>query len=143
MYFFCQICKNNKDRYKLYNNEHYSQHMFDKYSISHVFTGIIYSLILQKPLYVLFASTIFECIENSNYVVERFRKVGWMNGLDTFINIIGDTLCVMSGYLIYSISTNKIKLIIMMIIFEIIFSIMKQMKEYTLTYCIKRTFTRV
>ena len=143
MYFLCSVCKTKKEKWVLYNNEHYSQHMFDKYSISHIYAGIIYSLIFVKPLYVFIASTVFECIENSSYVADQFRKAGWDNNYDTFINIFGDTVSVMFGYLIYSISTNKLKLVVMMIIFEILLSTMDQMKDYTLTHTIIRSFTKV
>ena len=143
MKILCPICKTNKEKLVLYNNDHYSQHMFDKYSISHIYAGLIYSLIFVKPQYVFLASIIFECLENTSYVAKRYKEAGWGLYYDTFINIFGDTICVMIGYLIYTIFTNKVSLIIIMLVVEVLLSILEQTKDYTLSYIMIRSFSKI
>jgi len=131
-YLLCDLCKDCKSKRVLYNNEHYNRHMFDLYSISHISAGIIYSLIFKKPEYVFAISIIFELIENSNYVRNLFKNLGFKSIDDTLINSIGDTFAVMVGYFIYSRVDNKFSLIILLIIIEILLNI--YLKDYSMTY---------
>ena len=141
MYLLCDLCKDCRSKQVLYNNDHYNRHMFDLYSISHISAGIIYSLILKKPEYVFAASIIFEVIENSSYMQNIFRQLGFKSIKDTLINIYGDTVAVMIGYYIYTKVQNKFNLIILLIVIETLMNI--YLREFSMSYLLIITLNQM
>ena len=98
--FLCPLCDSLKSKLKLFNQEHYNYHMFDNYSYMHIIWGIIYGLVFKDIKTVFLISSLFELIENSYPIVELLRKSGEVQISDTWINIIGYTICVIIGYFI-------------------------------------------
>lgn len=85
-----------------------SQQFFDIYSFSHVQGGIILYFLLSKLLQMSFKSAfiysiiigiIFEIIENSEISIKKFRKIYTKYTGDSIVNIIGDILCNILGFL--------------------------------------------
>jgi hypothetical protein len=115
--------------------------MFDLFTISHICVGIIYSLILKKPEYVFAASIIFEVIENSSYIANIFKDLGYESVNDTLINIYGDIVAVMFGYFIYSQVENKFNLIILLIVIETLMNI--YLREFSMSYLLIMTLNQM
>lgn len=133
------ICKYNNDfnhNMKLFDNKHYSNHMFDGFSLSHIYYGILYTAIFREWWMVLTVAIFFEIIENSPYISRKFRKNGYHNNKDSIINILGDLICAMIGFLIYTNTPKKYRLLILLvfIVNEIIFLSNKDLKEYSAIY---------
>ena len=141
MYLLCDLCTDCKSKKVLYNKDHYNRHMFDLFTISHICVGIIYSLILKKPEYVFAASIIFEIIENSSYIQNIFKDLGYTSVNDTLINIYGDTVAVMFGYFIYSQVENKFNLIILLIVIETLMNI--YLREFSMSYLLIMTLNQM
>lgn len=113
--FYC------KDRdYNIWNglDHHMSQHLFDHYSITHMLHGIImfnilvlYRGYLHINLYVtIIVSCVWEILENTNFIIEIYRKDALHNGYygDSIINSIGDIMCCIMGYYVSKmIGTHK------------------------------------
>lgn len=116
-HLLCPECKTLDDKLILFNNNHYSQHLFDDYSFTHIIWGIIYGLTLKKFKKTLMANFIFEFFENSFIIVNLYKRAGYVRTFDTWINIVGDTLCVLLGYLISKL--GKIKAIIILVSIEL------------------------
>lgn len=112
----CPICETYKDKLKLYNDNHDNYHLFDSFSFTHVSWGIIYGLILKKFKYILIANFSFEFIENSFIIVNLYKKMGYIRTYDTYINILGDTMSIITGYLLSKL--GKATSIIIIIILE-------------------------
>lgn len=121
-HFLCPECETLEDKLEVFSNKHYSQHLLDDYSFTHIIWGIIYGLTLKNLKNVLLANFIFEFFENSFIIVELYKKAGYERTFDTWINIIGDTLCVLFGYLISKL--GKIKAIIILVYIEIMLNIL-------------------
>ena len=88
----------------------YSKDFLDIYSFSHASWGMILFFIvdyLEIDFYyglyiVLLVKIIFEALENSEFVIRRYRKHYDKYYGDSFINIVGDILCGVLGYLFAS-----------------------------------------
>ena len=101
--------------YAIYINQawgssHTSQHLFDPYSFTHILhgvaffwlTGLIFSRLNAGWRYTIaiFAEALWEVIENSNYIIEKYREN--TASLDYFgdsvMNSIGDVLACTAGF---------------------------------------------
>lgn len=82
--------------------------IFDIYSFSHVTHGIMFYFILRalkiEPMMGLYISIIveilWEIIENTEYIIKKYRKIYKSYEGDSIVNIIGDVICTMMGYLL-------------------------------------------
>ncbi len=100
--------------------------IFDIYSFSHVTHGIMFYFILQslkiEPMLGLYISIIveilWEIIENTEYIIKKYRKTYKSYEGDSIVNIIGDIICAIMGYLLTH--TFPIVSIIYVIITEIV-----------------------
>lgn len=93
---------------------HNSQHVFDPYSLSHMLHGLIFFGLLWlprrwiDPRWRLVAATavevVWELLENSPLVIERYRSVTVSFGYegDSIINSLGDIVSFVAGYFIAS-----------------------------------------
>ena len=85
-----------------------SQQIFDIYSFSHVTHGILFYFILRslhvRPLSGLYLSILFsllfEIFENTDYIIQKYRKTYAAYKGDSIMNVVGDLLCVVVGYLL-------------------------------------------
>ena len=138
----CQYDKSVKHNLKLFHDDHYSNHMFDGYSLSHIYFGIFYGFIFRKWWLVLIIAIIFEVIENSGFVAKRFRQIGYEITYDSVVNIIGDLICNMIGFLIYYYVPFGYKwiLLVIFVLNEIIFFAIPRMREYTVVFLIYNFF---
>jgi hypothetical protein len=93
----CPLCPTLLQKLFPFNNEHYSQHAFDQYSIVHFSTGILLSLFIKKLSFVFILSRLFEFFENSKFFVNLNRKLGYKLPEDTLLNSIVDDICVVYG----------------------------------------------
>ena len=83
--------------------------IFDKYSLAHLLSGLLWFIItyiLEKSLFysffiLYFSHIVFEIMENSQLGININRDMGWYtyNG-DSGYNIIGDQLSVVVGFFI-------------------------------------------
>ena len=121
----------------LFNYHHYSphrsQHMFDIYSLTHIFWPLLIMFILKslfgkKPIYaliVIIICIIFEYIENLPKFVKKYRTIEKSDYQgDTIINVIGDMVTNLIGiYIGYNIQSNAIITLILVILYCVITSI--------------------
>lgn len=89
-----------------------SQHFLDPYSFTHLLHGVlffwlIYWLAPKWPvrtqlLLATVAEAAWEILENTNFVIERYRTATAALGYngDTVVNSLGDLLCCIVGFLI-------------------------------------------
>lgn len=89
-----------------------SQHLADPYSLTHVLHGVAFcgALALLFPrleasrrfLLAVLAEAIWEVIENTNYVIDRYREATAALGYtgDTVVNSVGDIAACALGFLI-------------------------------------------
>lgn len=101
-HFLCGKCTKLTDKLTLFNDEHLNSHLLDCFSFWHIIGGILLGLILKRVDYVILVNLLFEFIENTHLGVSFWIQSGVSNKheYDTYINIIGDTLCVMAGFYI-------------------------------------------
>jgi len=85
-----------------------SQQIFDIYSFSHIQGGILIYFLLCKFfnmllitafIYLIIIVFIFEIIENTEFVIKKFRKTYRRYKGDSIANIIGDIFCNILGFL--------------------------------------------
>tara|TARA_B100001123_G_C14925619_1_gene873571 strand:- start:7 stop:384 length:378 start_codon:yes stop_codon:yes gene_type:complete len=106
-----------------------SQELFDIYSWSHITHGILFYHFFsylkfptqQIIILSIVSEIIWEYIENTDYIIEKYRSHNFKNYKgDSYINIFGDILFSIIGiYLSYS---SKSFSIFIMILLEIILS---------------------
>lgn len=105
-YFFCQICKSFESKLELFNDSHTNMHLFDYWSFLHIIFGIFLGILFKNIIIVLIINFAFEFWENSYVGVNLWQNIGvsFPDKLDydTYINIIGDTICVLLGFYISS-----------------------------------------
>ena len=89
---------------------HCSQHLFDPYSFTHVLHGLLFyvaGLILVprvpfvwRLLMATFIECLWEVIENSEFIIHRYREVTISLGYegDSVINSLGDIGCCIFGF---------------------------------------------
>lgn len=79
--------------------------IFDIYSFSHVTHGIMFYFILQslkiEPILGLYISIIveilWEIIENTEYIIKKYRKTYKSYEGDSIVNMVGDVICTIMG----------------------------------------------
>jgi hypothetical protein len=78
-----------------------SQHLFDPYSFTHVLHGFVFCWLLGwlaphlswawRLWLAITAEAVWEVIENSNFVIQRYREAGALGYFgDTIVNSLGD-----------------------------------------------------
>jgi hypothetical protein len=93
----CPLCPTLLQKLFPFSNKHYSQHAFDQYSIVHLSTGILLSLFVKKLSIVFIISRIFEFFENSEFLININKKLGYKLPEDTLLNSVIDDICVVYG----------------------------------------------
>lgn len=90
--------------------KHNSQHLFDPYSFTHILHGVLYfwlaGLIFPRMSFArkFFLAVFFECLwevlENSNAVIERYRTATLALDYygDSIFNSLGDIFCCACGF---------------------------------------------
>ncbi len=93
-----------------WNSPHTSQHLFDPYTFTHILHGVLFfglaSLIFSRVSAVwrffiaIFAETAWEILENSNFIIEIYRKntasLDYFG--DSIFNSVGDVLACGVGF---------------------------------------------
>ena len=116
------------------NSPHNSKHLFDIYSLTHIFWLLLLSIICKNLFYnktipitlLIITSTLFELYENSNDQIIKYNRIE-VNSMgessyrgDSLINLIGDIISNLIGiYIAYEYS-NNISIIILILLFLII-----------------------
>ena len=85
-----------------------SQQVFDIYSFSHITHGILFFFILRslhiQPLMGLYITiiveTLWEIIENTDYIINKYRKTYKLYEGDSVVNMIGDVIFTIIGYIL-------------------------------------------
>mgnify|MGYP006149311219 FL=1 len=85
-----------------------SQQIFDIYSFSHITHGILFFFILQslhiQPLMglciTIIVETLWEIIENTDYIINTYRKTYKLYEGDSVVNMIGDVIFTIIGYIL-------------------------------------------
>ena len=127
--FLCTLCKDFDSKLECFNDYHTSQHLFDCWSFIHVIGGIALGLIFNSLIITLILNFLFEFVENTKYGVSFWEIIGISSNIDclnydTYINIIGDTICVLFGFYISTLGIkNSIYAIIALIIIFCISSV--------------------
>jgi hypothetical protein len=93
----CPICPTLLQKLFPYNDKHYSQHAFDQYSIVHFTTGLLLTLFIKKISIIFLFSRLFEFYENSQFLINIHKKLGYKLSEDSLLNSIVDDLCVGCG----------------------------------------------
>lgn len=93
-------------------SSHNSQHLLDAYSFSHVLHGVLFFWALAwllprvslgwRLFLAVVIETAWEVVENSPFVIERYRAATASLGYegDTIVNITGDLLSCVAGFLL-------------------------------------------
>lgn len=89
---------------------HNSQHLVDPYSFTHILHGILLGWlvawamrrapVIWKVAAVVGAEALWEVIENSRFVIQRYREatIGIGYEGDSIVNSLGDLLCCATGF---------------------------------------------
>lgn len=85
-----------------------NKQIFDIYSFSHVIHGILLFFILQalniQPLMGLYITIVVEILweifENTEYIINKYRKTYKLYDGDSIVNMIGDIICTIIGYIL-------------------------------------------
>ena len=85
-----------------------SQQIFDIYSFSHITHGILFFFILRslhiQPLMglciTIIVETLWEIIENTDYIINTYRKTYKLYEGDSVVNMIGDVIFTIIGYIL-------------------------------------------
>ncbi len=103
-----------------------SKQVFDIYSFSHITHGVLLYFLLKplnlsKKIYVaLFIEVLWEIFENTPYIINKYRRRKEYENYDgdSIVNIVGDCLCALLGYLIcaYSESAGVVLAIVLEVI---------------------------
>lgn len=93
---------------------HNSQHFFDPYTFTHILHGVLYFWIINlifkdmplrwKFFLVIFVECLWELLENSNFVIERYRAATISLDYfgDSILNSLADVLsCAFGAFLAY------------------------------------------
>jgi hypothetical protein len=93
-------------------SSHTSQHLADPYSLTHALHGFIFCWMLtcffpsfslwRKAFYAVTVEAVWEMIENSPFVIDRYRTATAALGYvgDTIANSLGDSLFCFGGFLL-------------------------------------------
>ena len=88
-----------------------SQHLLDPYSFTHVLHGFVLFWLLGwlaprlswtwRLWLAVTVEAVWETIENSDFVIQRYREAGALGYFgDTIVNSLGDLACALIGFLI-------------------------------------------
>ena len=85
-----------------------SKELIDIYSFSHISHGILFYFIFQyfeinflKGLYLtIILEILWEIVENTDYIIKKYRKKYENYDGDSNLNIFGDIICTMIGYIL-------------------------------------------
>lgn len=85
-----------------------SQQIFDIYSFSHITHGILFFFILRslhiQPLMglciTIIVETLWEIIENTDYIINTYRKTYKLYEGDSVVNMIGNVIFTIIGYIL-------------------------------------------
>lgn len=85
-----------------------SHQVFDIYSFSHITHGILFFFILRslhiQPLMglciTIIVETLWEIIENTDYIINTYRKTYKLYEGDSVVNMIGDVIFTILGYIL-------------------------------------------
>ena len=85
-----------------------SKQVFDIYSLSHITHGIIFFFILRslhiQPLVglciTIIVELLWEIIENTDYIINKYRKTYILYEGDSIVNMLGDIICTIIGYIL-------------------------------------------
>lgn len=126
----------------LFSNDHYNYHLFDGFSLSHVFYGVLGGVLFNKWWVFLMVAIIFEIIENSPIMVNMYRRAEYKHTKDSVVNILGDLMSNMLGFLIYHSTPMQYKWVILVVflITEVILHL-KNLEEYSAFYMLKKNIT--
>jgi hypothetical protein len=102
--------------YALWNGDiwssHNSQHLCDAYSFTHILHGALFAWIVGallrkipkswQAVVVVLAESIWELVENSQFIIHRYREATISLGYegDSIINSLGDIFCCACGFFI-------------------------------------------
>ena len=81
--------------------------IFDIYSFSHVTHGILFYFMLLafgvqslKGLYIsIILEILWEIFENTDFIINIYRKTHKLYEGDSIVNIVGDVICAILGYM--------------------------------------------
>jgi hypothetical protein len=82
--------------------------IFDIYSFSHVTHGILFYFILRAlgiqslmGLYItIILEILWEIIENTEFIINKYRKTHKLYEGDSIVNMVGDIICTIIGYIL-------------------------------------------
>lgn len=109
-----------------------SKHLFDFYSLTHINHGLFFALVstllfpnmsvINRFYLVMGVELIFEIIENTNFVINRYRvdKKNRLYTGDSMANIIGDLLICALGFLLFVYLDSNVKVLFAIIIIEVL-----------------------
>jgi hypothetical protein len=119
----CPVCPTLLHKLFPYNDKHYSQHALDQYSIVHFSTGILLSLFVKKIQTVFILSRLFEFLENSKFIINLNKNLGYKYPEDTLLNsVVDDILVVYGSFIGYKIGfLNSIKLYLTILFLQKVF----------------------
>jgi hypothetical protein len=92
-----------------------SQNFIDIYSFSHISHGIIFYLFFHNILkfkiidgifLAIIIEIIWEIIENSDYIIKKYRQTYKDYYGDSLINILGDIIFMIIGYILSYLNSN-------------------------------------
>jgi hypothetical protein len=124
-----------KKNKKIWNNkivsfeidgESTNRSIIDIFTLTHINSGIILHLITKKKIVLtLICSILFEIIENSNYIVQKYKNSNDYNNYigDSIVNIISDLIFVQIGFYIADkvLYENRIRMIVFLELFLYVF----------------------
>lgn len=124
-FFLCPFCKDISNKLTLFNDSHACSHLFDSWSFFHIIGGLLLGLLFDGLGIVIFINFLFEFFENSYIGIHFWSNLGFISvqdrsGCDTYMNILGDTICVIFGFFISKKFGFNVSLVFITIYFLII-----------------------
>ena len=116
------------------DSPHNSKHLFDIYSLTHVFWLLLLSMICKNLfenrtipiIFLIFLSTLFEIHENSSDQIIKYNRIE-VNSLgqssyrgDSLINSLGDIFCNIIGIYIGYNYSNTVNIAVLILLFLVI-----------------------
>ena len=119
------------------NSPHNSKHLFDIYTLTHIFWSLLLVLLLKKtfgfsiyvPIFVFIITTVFEIHENLKEQIIRYQRIEINStGIssyrgDSLLNLIGDIFGNILGIILALTLNNEYNVIILLILFMVITNI--------------------
>lgn len=93
-----------------------SRGIVDIFSLSHIIHGFIFYYILDSVIYAVIIEVVWEILENSPLIINRYRKTVSVDYTgDTIINSINDVMFMLLGFFIATVSPSYVVLFIIMV----------------------------